>query len=236
MPFLTRNPKYYLSALRENRTTDPLHIGLLFQEGAGEEQSSSEEWVELANAIKHTCRSIRCLWLRLKSTRHEEDDENNKDPAFYTFTSCLTTSSSTSIESLVLEDSGIDINQMRCFHDFLSSNTSLRGIKFLRTRLDSQSSTLLTSFFVNNPSLRVVDFSYNPLVDDDTVRGILDALLQNKRCQLETLNIFERIEEEDAWDEVGLSQSCVNYIVSFVQKSKFKLLHMICNDYIFPGY
>ena len=180
---------------------------------------------------------IRCLWLRLKSTRHEEDDENNTDPAFYTFTSCLTSSSS-SIESLVLEDSGIDINQMRCFHDFLSSNTSLRGIKFLRTRLDSQSSTLLTSFFVNNPSLRVVDFSYNPLVDDDTVRGILNALLQNKRCQLETLNIFERIEEEeeDAGDGVGLSQGCVNYIVSFVQKSKFKLLHMICNEYIFPGY
>ena len=84
----------------------------------------------------------------------------------------------------------------------------------------------------------MVDFSYNPLVDDDTVRGILNALLQNKRCQLETLNFFERIqeEEEDAGDGVGLSQGCVNYIVSFVQKSKFKLLHMICNEYIFPGY
>ena len=146
MPFITRNPKYYLSALRENRT-DPL-LRTTFPRscrwrtiliwGMGWASQCHQAYVSI----------IRCLWLRLKSTRHEEDDENNTDPAFYTFTSCLTSSSS-SIESLVLEDSGIDINQMRCFHDFLSSNTSLRGIKFLRTRLDSQSSTLLTSFFVN---------------------------------------------------------------------------------------
>lgn len=226
MPFLTRNPYYYLSALEED-STDPLHIGLFLggenndveQQQQAESESSSTAilaeslWVELATAIQQTKRSIRCIWLRVKG----EGGDDTTITAIRALGQGLV--GATAIESLVLEDQGIGMDQLEFLSEYMTRNTTLRGVKFLRTHLDTSSALLLNNFFCGNPALRVLDLTCNPRVDDETVRGILDAILRNGSCRLETLNIFEKM-EGDADAEIGISEGGVDTIVSFVSRSK----------------
>jgi len=225
MPFLTRNPSYYLSALKEV-STDPLHIGLYLDENAAhrdEDQAESaiiaaSSWVELATAIQRTSRSIRCLWLRIKGDADGDDDGNNDDvaAAFRALGQGLV--GATAIESLVIEDQGMGKDQMMCIQEYLARNTTLRGIKFLRTHLDAPSSLLLNDFLVGNSALRVLDLTDNPRVDDATVKGVLGAILRNSDCRIETLNIFEKLEgEADA--NIGITMSGVDFVTSFVSQT-----------------
>mmetsp|Transcript_6050 Transcript_6050/g.10457 ORF Transcript_6050/g.10457 Transcript_6050/m.10457 type:complete len:225 (+) Transcript_6050:86-760(+) len=224
MPFLTRNPSYYLTALQEV-STDPLHIGLYLDENAAhhddEEQAESaimaeSSWADLATAIQRTSRSIRCLWLRIKN-EGGNDGTDEVLAAFRALGQGLI--GATAIESLVLEDQGMGMDQMVCLREYLARNTTLRGIKFFRTHLDTSSSLVLNDFLVGNSALRVVDLTANPRVDDETVRRMLGAILRNSGCRLETLNIFEKLEgEADA--NIGITESGVNFIASFVSQSE----------------
>eukprot|EP00571_Detonula_confervacea_P015148 CAMPEP_0172308182 /NCGR_PEP_ID=MMETSP1058-20130122/8865_1 /TAXON_ID=83371 /ORGANISM="Detonula confervacea, Strain CCMP 353" /LENGTH=505 /DNA_ID=CAMNT_0013020545 /DNA_START=37 /DNA_END=1554 /DNA_ORIENTATION=- len=224
MPFLTRNPSYYLSALQEE-STEPLHIGLYLGNDAavhhhdGEEQAESvtilteSSWIELATAIQQTARSIRCMWLRVKIEGGNDRLDDTALAAFRALGQGLV--GATAIESLVLEDRGMGVNQLSCLREYLARNTTLRGIKFLRTHLDTPSSLLLNDFFVGNSALRVLDLTANPRVDDETIRGILGAILRNDACRLETFNVFETLEG----DADGISESCVGFIASFVSRT-----------------
>ncbi|KAL7529663.1 hypothetical protein ACHAXR_003083, partial [Thalassiosira sp. AJA248-18] len=222
MPFLTRNPSYYLTALQEE-STNPLHIGLYLGENAHQDEDEQVEltilaeqsWVQLATAIRETSRSIRCLWLRVKN-EGGNDLTDTSLAAFRTLGQGLVGDSA--IESLVLEDQGVGMDQLMCLREYLARNTTLRGIKFLHTNLDAPSSLLLNGFLVGNSALRVVDLTANPRVDDETVRVILGAIMQNSGCRLETLNIFEKLEgEADA--NIGITESGVGFIASFVSKT-----------------
>lgn len=226
MPFLTRNPSYYLSALQED-STEALHIGLFLGENVthhdvAEQPAESDlilaesSWVELAMAIQKTQRSIRCLWLRFKS---EDGHERRNDTALAAFRALgRGLIGATAIESLVLEDQGMGLDQLACLRDYLEGNTTLRGIKFIRTHLSGASSLLLNDFFSGNSSLKVLDLTCNPKVDDTTVTEILGAILRNDSCRLETLNVFEKLEgEADAG--IGISESGVNFIASFVSRT-----------------
>ena len=198
---------------------EPLHIGLFIggTSGAGADEQAAADapaetsWLELATAIKDTKRSIRCLWLRVK--RREGDGSL---VALRALGRGLV--GATSIDSLVFEEAGLGTDQLACLRDYLTGNTTLRGIKFLRTHIDSSSPAVLTDFFVGNHSLKVLDLTSNPRVDDDTVREILGAILRNGACRLETLNIFEK--EEAPPDVPGISESGVEFITTFVSRSK----------------
>lgn len=241
MPFLTRNPSYYLAALQEG-STDPLHIGLYLGggdqqvpgqgrggvEGGGVEESMElattdeiKSWTELASAIRETSRSIRCLWLRVA----KNDDESSDDTA--SVLSAMRTLGhglvgTTVVENVAFEDQGMAMDQLLCLREYLAGDTTIRGIKFLRTNLDAPSSLLLNDFLEGNSSLRVVDLTDNPRVDDKTVRVMLDAITRNRGCRLETLNIFEKLEGDAA--TIGITgESGVNSIASFVAQSKFSL-------------
>lgn len=225
MPFTTRNPSYYLSLLEES-STDPLHIGLCLDVSSAnrdEKQAESpitseSSYAELAAAIQRTSRSIRCLWVQIK------DDEagcggsgDGLLAAVRAFGRGLV--GATAIESLVLEDRGMGMDHLVCFQQYLARNTTLRGIKFLHTSLDTPSSLLLHDFLMGNSALRVIDLSDNPKVDDETVGGILGPILRNGGCRLETLNIFENVEGE-ADDNIGITEKGVDFIASFVSQSE----------------
>ncbi|KAL7546173.1 hypothetical protein ACHAWF_009515 [Thalassiosira exigua] len=224
MPFFTQNPSYYLSVLHDD-STEPLHIGLCLGNHASHDDDGEQEqpesafaaissWSELASAIQQTRRSVRCLWLRVESEgAHVESDDILA--ALRALGKGLV--GATAIESLVFEGQGIGIDQLLCLRAYLTRNSTIRGIKFLRTRLDAQSSLVLNDFMVGNPSLKVFDLTGNPRVDDETVSTILRSILR-KHDRLETLNIFETVDEVvDAG--TGITESGVEYIASFVSQT-----------------
>lgn len=224
MPLLTRNPSHYLSGLQED-STEPLHVGLILGEGVGahvEERPESaaamladeSSWVELAAAIHETTRSIRCLWLR-------SDREVAAAASFRGLGRGLV--GAVTVESLVLEGRGIGPDELAFLREYLARNTTLRGIKFVRTHLDAPSSSLLNDFFAGNSNLRVLDLTANPRVDDETVREVLGAIMRNDDCRLETLNILENL-DEDAVAEVLISDSGVDFIAFFVSQSEYGII------------
>jgi len=236
MPFLTRNPAHYLPALRDD-TTEPLHVGLYLGGGGENENVAGEDddeprlqdqeaagessWAELASSIRQTKRSIRCLWLRVGSGDGGGNDGWG-DAATLSAMRALGRGlvGATSVESLVLEDRGVGPRQLECLHDFMAGNASMRGIKFLRTRLDAPSASMLGDFFEGDPTLRVLDLTSNPGVDDAVVESVLGAISRNGRCKLETLNLLERAEDEADAPGIGISESGVETIVSFVSRSE----------------
>lgn len=230
MPFLTRNPSYYLPALQEE-TTDPLHIGLSLGENAaqsndGDDQSDStisaeESWSELATAIQQTSRSIRCLWIRIKNQAYDNGNDAAQLAALCVFGEGLI--GATAPESLVLEGQGVEMDQLTGLREYLARNTTLRGIKLLRTNLDAPSSLMLNNFLVGNSSLRVLDLTANPRLDDGFVGAVLGAILQNGGCRLETLNIFEEF-EGDLDANIGVTESGVDSIASFVSQTPSLLI------------
>lgn len=224
MPLLARNPSHYLSALQEE-TTEPLHVGLILGECAGahlEELPESaaamvaddSSWVELAAAIQKTTRSIRCLWLRADSEVAAAASIRGLGQGLV---------GAAAVESLVLEGHGIGPDELACLREYLARNTTLRGMKFVRTRLDAPSSTLLNDFFAGNLNLRVLDFTANPRVDDETVRGVLGAIMRNDGCRLETLNILENL-DGGADSEILVSDTGVDFIAYFLSRSEYRFL------------
>ena len=229
MPLLTRNPSHYLFALQEE-TTEPLHVGLILgEEGAGAHvevtpvSTDDSSWRELASAIKNTTRSIRCMWLRA--------DGEVSDAALRGLGQEL--AGAVTVESLVIEGHGIGPDEVTCLREFLENNNTLRGIKFVRTYLDAPSSMLVSNFFSGNPNLRVLDLTANPRVDDETVRGVLDAIMKNDGCRLETLNIIEDQDENEDFKAL-ISESGVDSIAFFLSQSEFR--YCSCNIDSMPAH
>jgi hypothetical protein len=104
--------------------------------------------------------------------------------------------------------------------DFLCSNTTLRGIKFLKTDTDASSFLLLHDFFVGNSSLRVFDAFGNTKLGDEAIMEVLEAMTEGG-VMLETLNVGERTFGEEV-DEgvVRVSEVGVASMMDFVSRSE----------------
>ena len=180
MPYVTKNPAHYLTALQED-STDAFQIGLFFSGHISDTHASA--LVELATAIQNTPRSIRCLWLRFR-----DDVDEVTMSSFRKFGQMLV--GCKAIESIVLEGDGVGLEQIVCLQEYLSTNNTLRGINFTDTKLDRSSSMLLTGFLSGNYALRVLDLSSNARVDDDSIMTLLTAISEGG-SSLSTLNICE---------------------------------------------
>ncbi len=229
MPLLTRNPSHYLFALQEE-TTEPLHVGLILgEEGAGAHvevqpvSADDSSWRELASAIQNTTRSIRCLWLWA--------DGKVANAALRGLGQGLV--GAATVESLVIEGHGVGPDELACIREFLENNNTLRGMKFVRTYFDAPSLIYVNGFFSGNPNLRVLDLTANPRVDDETVRGVLDAIMKNDGCRLETLNIIEN-QDENTDSEALISESGVDFIAFFLSQSEFR--YCSCNIGSMPAH
>jgi hypothetical protein len=206
MVFVAKRPHLYIPEL-EQQTTEFVNVGLYFGTTISAEQA--ESWLALARAIRQTRRPIRCLWLRFA---------NGDDSVLSTLRSfgqelvgCA------AVQSLILENR-IGNAEIMCLKDYLTSNTTLRGIKFLRTNLDTSEFVLLHDFFAGDGSLRVLDVYGNKGVEDEAVREMLSALLVGG-SNLETLNIGEST-FDDVEGVPRITESGVEAILSFVRRSK----------------
>lgn len=206
MPFVTKNPSYYFSALEEE-STEPLHVGLYLAGSTNEERA--RDLKTLGKAIRQTSRSIRCLWLRFKG------GDESLHTAFSAFGEELV--GATAIQSLVFEGRA-GTAEVQCLSDFFTQN-DLRGIQFRRTDVDISTFTMLRPFFTDTSTLKVIDVSSNPGVGDECVNLVLDALLEGQ-TQLETLNIGENNIDGEHDENSRVSGSGVASIASFVSKSK----------------
>mmetsp|Transcript_10693 Transcript_10693/g.23672 ORF Transcript_10693/g.23672 Transcript_10693/m.23672 type:complete len:480 (-) Transcript_10693:32-1471(-) len=205
MPFVTKNPSYYFSALEEE-TTEPLHIGLYLAGSIDEKRA--HDFVTLGKAIHQTSRSIRCLWLRFR-----EGDES-LIAAFTAFGEELF--GATAIQSLVFEGR-VGTAEVQCLSDFFTKN-DLRGIQFRRTDVDMSTFTILKPFFSHTTTLKVLDMSSNSRVGDECINKVLDALLEGE-ARLETLNIGENNLDGQPDENIRVSSSEVASIASFVSKT-----------------
>lgn len=122
------------------------------------------------------------------------------------------------VQSLILENK-IGTAELLYLKDWLTSNTSLRGIKFLRTDLDLASFEHLHDFFTGNESLKVLDIFGNSGVGDEAIREVLGAILEGG-SKLETLNVGENNFGEDVQGVPRITESGVEAILSYVRRSE----------------
>jgi hypothetical protein len=208
MVFVAKKPHLYIPEL-EQPTTDLVNVGLFFGTSISTEQAPS--WIALAQAIRRTSRSVRCMWLRFA------DGDESVHTTLRSFGEELV--GCAAVQSLILENK-IGTAELLCLKDWLTSNTSLRGIKFLRTSLDLPSFVHLHDFFAGNSSLKVLDIFGNKGVGDEAIREILAAMLEGG-SRLETLNVGENNFGEDFEGEARITESGVEAILSYVRRSKF---------------
>ena len=212
MPFVTKNPSYYFSALQEE-SSEPLHVGLFLSGSINDERRS--DFVALGKAIRQTSRSIRCLWLRFR------DGDESLLNAFRAFGAELV--GATAIQSLVFEGK-VGTAEVQCMSGFFTQN-DLRGIQFRRTDVDMSTFTMLRPFFSQTTSLKVLDMSQNPGVGDDCINLILVALLEGG-ARLETLNLGEsNLDGLEPGDSLRISGGGVFSIASYISKSEL-LFHL----------
>jgi hypothetical protein len=208
MVFVAKKPHLYIPEL-EQPTTDLVNVGLFFGTSISAEQAPS--WIALAKAIRQTSRSVRCMWLRFA------DGDESVHTTLRSFGEELV--GCASVQSLILENK-IGTAELLSLKDWLTNNTSLRGIKFLKTSLDLPSFVHLHDFFAGNDSLKVLDVFGNKGVGDEAIREILAAILEGG-SRLETLNVGENNFGEDVEGEARVSESGVEAILSYVRRSKF---------------
>lgn len=208
MPFVTKTPSHYFSALEED-STEPLHVGLYLAGRINEQRGN--DLVALARAIRQSSRSIRCLWLRFK------DGDESLIEAFDAFGQELI--GATGIQSLVFEGK-VRTAEVQCLSGYFAHQScDLRGIQFRRTDVEISTFIMLRSFFSSRTStLRVVDMSSNPGVGDDCIECLLDALLEGG-ARLETLNIGENNLDGPPDDSSRVSGNGVAAIASYVSKT-----------------
>jgi len=207
MVFVAKKPHLYIPDLQQP-TTDLINVGLYFGTSISEEQAQS--WRALAQAIRQTSRSVRCLWLRFAVG--DESVHSTLRAFGEELVGCAT------VQSLILENN-IGIVELLCLKDWLVGNTALRGIKFLRTNLDVVAFVHLHDFFARNDSLKVLDVFGNNGVGDEAIKEILGAMLEG-RAKLETLNIGETNFAEDVEGVARGTESGVQTILSYVRRSK----------------
>eukprot|EP00804_Cyclotella_cryptica_P004329 CCRYP_017992-RB/>CCRYP_017992-RB protein AED:0.04 eAED:0.04 QI:158/1/1/1/0.5/0.33/3/2039/496 len=207
MVFVAKKPHLYIPELQQ-QTTELVNIGLYFGSTVSEEQASS--WLALARAIRQTTRSIRCLWLRFA------DGDESVLSMLRSFGQELV--GCTAVQSLILENK-VGMAELLCLKDYLTSNTSMRGIKFLRTSLDTAAFILLRDFFAGNGSLKVLDVYANNGVGDEAVREVLGAISEG-RSRLETLNVGESNFGDDVEGVSRVTHSGVEAILAFVRRTR----------------
>lgn len=206
MPFVTKNPSHYFSALEEE-STEPLHVGLFLAGSINEERA--RDLVALGTAIRQTSRSIRCLWLRFRA-----GDESLLE-TFGAFGEELV--GATGIQSLVFEGK-VGTAEVQCLNGYFTQNEDLRGIQFRRTDVDMSTFTMLKPFFYHTTSLKVIDMSLNSNVGDECIEFLLDAL-QDGGTSLETLNIGENNLDGQPDESSRISGSGVASIATFTSKT-----------------
>ena len=118
MPFLTKNPSYYLSALKEE-STEPLHIGL-YLAGSSINVERASDLVSLGRAMRQTSRCIRCVWLRFRM------GSETLCAALTAFGEELI--GATAIQSLVFEGK-VGTAEVQCLNGFFTHN-DLRHLQF----------------------------------------------------------------------------------------------------------
>lgn len=207
MPFVTKNPSYYFSALKEE-STDPLHVGLFLTGGLNEKKRG--DLVALGKAIRESPRLLRCLWLRFKNV-----DEDLTE-AFRAFGEAVV--GTTTIQSLVFEGRA-GTREVQCMSGFFAQN-DLRGLQFRRTDADLSTFKMLTPFLSRSTTLKVFDISSNEGVDEEIINHVLDALLKGG-VQLETLNINENNLDDQLHDEADrVSDTTIGKIARFASKTQ----------------
>jgi hypothetical protein len=204
MPFVTKKPSYYFSALAQD-STESLHVGLFLAGSVNEDQH--RDYVTLGKLIRQSIRSIQCLWLRFR-----EGDESLV-AAFTAFGDELV--GSTAIQSLVFEGK-VGTTEVRCLDGFFASN-ELRGIQFRRTDADASTFTMLKHFFSQTSTLKVLDLSANPRFDDKCIIEVMDSLHKGG-TQLETLNVGEKFDGGPN-ESSRLSSDGISSIAFFISKS-----------------
>ncbi|KAL7480329.1 hypothetical protein ACHAW6_006025 [Cyclotella cf. meneghiniana] len=206
MVFVAKKPHLYIPELQQ-QTTELLNIGLYFGSTVSAEQTTS--WLALSRAIRQTTRSIRCLWLRFA------DGDESVLSMLRSFGQELV--GCAAVQSLILENK-IGMAELLCLKDYLTSNTSMRGIKFLRTSLDTAAFILLHDFFAGNDSLKVLDAFSNNGVGDEAIKELLGAISEGK-SRLETLNVGESNFGDDVEGVSRVTESGVEAILSFVRRT-----------------
>lgn len=208
---MAKKPHLYIPELQQP-TTDLVNVGLYI--GASISEDQAPLWIALARAIRQTSRSVRCLWIRF-AKNGDESVHGTLRSFGEELIGC------TAVQSLILENK-IGTAELLCLKDWLTSNTSLRGIKFLRTSLDLSSFVHLHDFFAGNGSLKVLDVFGNDGVGDGAIREILGAILEGG-SKLETLNVGENNLEDDGdvEGETRITESGVEAILSYVRRSKW---------------
>lgn len=213
MPYVTKNPAQYFSALQED-SPEALHIGLFFSRTITEQQAA--DLVKLGRDIKNTSRLIRCLWLRFR------DGDESICAALQAFGDELV--GATSIQSLVIEGKA-GLAEVQCLAGFFGDN-KLRGLQLRRTDIDESASAVLRPLFSASDSLKVLDLSQNSKLGDAFIQDMLVALSEGE-VKIETLNIGEcDIDATDNDDIERITGNGVEMIAGYV--SQCKLTHDCC--------
>jgi len=208
MPFVTKNPSYYISALEESSNTEPIHVGL-YLAGNSINEDRARDLLALGKAIHQTPRPIRCLWLRFR------EGNDALLAALRAFGDALV--GATAIQTLVFEGR-VGTAEVHCLEDFFMQKHDLRGLQFRRTDVDTSTFIMLKPFFASTSTLKVLDMSSNPGVGDDCINDVLDSLLEGE-TKLETLNLGECNIDGQPDDICRVSGSGVASIASFVSKT-----------------
>lgn len=207
MPFVTKNPSYYLSAFEEE-SAEPLHIGL-YLAGSSINEERARDLVALGRAMRQTSRCIRCLWLRFRT------GSDTLLAALSAFGEELV--GATAIQSLVFEGR-VGTAEVLLLKGFFTKN-NLRHLQFRRTDVDASTFTALKHFLLQTTTLKVLDMSSNPEVGDECISIVMDSLIEGG-TRLDTLNLVESKLDGHPDEDTGISGCGVASIASFVTKSK----------------
>lgn len=207
MPFVTKKPSHYFSALSQD-STESLHVGLYFAGSISED--AQNDFLMLGRMIRLTTRTIQCLWLRFR-----EGDESVV-AAFGAFGKELI--GSKAIQSLVFEGR-VGTPEVRCLSGFLARN-ELRGIQFRRTDVDASTFSILKPFFSLTSTLKVLDLSANPGFGDECITDVLHSLLEGG-APLETLSIGEKFDWVPEERRLLLSHGGISLIATYISESEY---------------
>lgn len=163
----------------------------------------------LGKLIRHTTRTIQCLWLRFR-----EGDESVL-AAFRAFGDELV--GSTVIQSLVFEGRA-GTHEVQCLIAFLASS-KLRGIQFRRTDVDASTFNMMKPSFTQTRTLKVLDLSSNPGFGDECITDVLRSLLEGG-AQVECLSIGEKFDAMPDERRLLLSHDGISLIATFISKSE----------------
>lgn len=209
MPFVTKKPSHYFAALEEE-STEPLHIGLLLAAS-----TEAHDLISLGRSIRKSSRPVRCIWLRFK------DGNVLPHTALMAFGNELV--GATGIQSLVFEG-GAGTDEVGCLEAYFA-NCDLRSLQFRKTNIDASTLAMLGPFFRQSTTLRSLETSSNPRVDDECIDIMLDSLAKGG-TNLDTLNIGESNVDGQP-DESNISSSGVASIALFMYKSECHICLML---------